>query len=520
MAIVAATVAVIAPLFFVRSLPFTDLPEHVAAMASIAHYGDPAWRIEEHYVIAWTKSQYLLFHLSGAGLTLLLGDAVLAMKVLLAVVAALWVATSRALLRALAIDERVSLLAALLFWNRALVVGFLPYVASIPVLQGTLALFLTTLERPSRRRYALLAVLGVVTFYSHVSALTLLCGIAPLVAYLRLRRIRAAAESLLWLLPAVALAAQWGLSQRFSSGLSTVATADPVGRMAAGRAMRVAGLWVHDIWTSHVDDWIGVAFWCAFAVLLVDGLRVPSSTKTRIGLVPVLVAVALYLLTPFRVGAVVLLNVRLAPVVALFALTGLRSKRVSAVAPPIFALLFVGVLAQSVDNVVQMRRLERDVAGVHELLRALPRGSRLVTLNFDGFDPREAHFAPWIHVGSYARAYGASVTRFSFSDMDHWSLQYRPERAPPKEDGISWGLTPCFFRNSREGDYFDYVLVRGKAKPFASSPPGPVWRVRGTAPEYTLYEKVEGARSPGEVDSDVGPCSDKPSGPPDHTPPK
>ena len=53
------------PLFCVKHLPFTDLPEHVAAMATIARLlpgggGAP-------YVLELGKSQYLLYHLCEIG---------------------------------------------------------------------------------------------------------------------------------------------------------------------------------------------------------------------------------------------------------------------------------------------------------------------------------------------------------------------------------------------------------------------------------------------------------------------
>ena len=121
------------PLFAGAFLPFSDLPEHVAAIAALAHFHDPAWRIAEHYTFALGESQYLLYHLAGAALSLVVGTAERANLILLAATAIAWPYAMRALLRALGRDERLALFACPLFWNHALVIGLLPFVASVPL---------------------------------------------------------------------------------------------------------------------------------------------------------------------------------------------------------------------------------------------------------------------------------------------------------------------------------------------------------------------------------------------------
>ena len=140
-------IATVLPLFAVEHLPFTDLPEHLAVMASLRHWFDPAWRIREHYSIALWQSQYLLYHGLGALGSVVTGSAESANRVLLAVVGVAFPFSLRSLLRATNRDERLALFACPLFWNRALVVGFLPYVASLPLLVYTLALVVRVLKR-------------------------------------------------------------------------------------------------------------------------------------------------------------------------------------------------------------------------------------------------------------------------------------------------------------------------------------------------------------------------------------
>jgi hypothetical protein len=529
------TILAAIPFFLPGLLPLTDVPEHAAAMASIAHWNDDAFRIDEHYRMGWSTSQYLLAHIVGGGLTKLVGSALLACKILFIALAVGWVQSCRSLLRAFELDERVAILSAPLFWNRALVVGFLPYVASLPLLFATLAAYVRTTspktvvadaEHPRRRqlRFVGLAAAGIVIFYTHASAFTLLAAIvgalsarqawtnrgAPSAAGI-LPLVRSAALRVAWLGPAAIFAGVWLGRGKFAVQSASVHDAAEIGTMNPFRSIKLIALYAHDTWTSHLDDWIGVGFWILFLALLVARRRdAHSHHDERLGppgsLVPFAVAFCVYLATPFRVGSGMLLNVRMAPVLAFFALLGLRPVPGLRGTIPIVLSSLLSLL-QCVDNVQQLSKLRRDVVGLEDALATLPKGSRMITLNFSGFDPFAAHFTPWLHVGSYHRAMNGGVASFSFSELTHWSVQYKPESAPPRQGELSWGLRPCLFRNERDGSYFDFVLVRGAINPFKEDPPGPRWKVRTRTEKYVLYEK-DRLRPPvphGET-PDEGPC--------------
>ena len=66
-------------------------------------------------------------------------------------------------------------------------------------------------------------------------------------------------------------------------------------------------------------------------------------------------------------------------------------------------------------------------------------------------------------------------------------------------NGVTWG-NPCMFRNSRDGAYFDYLLVRGDRDPIAEAPPGPSWELIGSARAFHLYRRAAGESRPGEED--------------------
>src|SRR3982751_1515270 len=48
----ALALAGVAALWAGKYLPFTDLPQHVAAIASLRHFGDPAWHVRDYFALS------------------------------------------------------------------------------------------------------------------------------------------------------------------------------------------------------------------------------------------------------------------------------------------------------------------------------------------------------------------------------------------------------------------------------------------------------------------------------------
>jgi hypothetical protein len=228
--------------------------------------------------------------------------------------------------------------------------------------------------------------------------------------------------------------------------------------------------------------------------------------------VPFACALVLYFVAPYRLGAAITLNVRMAPIVALLAVPLLDpgdgpSGRWA------LALASVAALLAPIVNGFEIRRIDIEEAVEPGALfaKAQP-GKRLAALNFRTKSPR-THFAPWPHLGAYYRLGGGGVASWSFSEMHHWSLHYVPEAAPPAH-GAFWEFNPCVFRNAVDGPYYDYVLVRGHVDPFKDKPPGPAWRSIAHQRDYTLYEKTGDEWPPRDAPpGDEGPCKG-PSAPP------
>jgi hypothetical protein len=426
----------VAPLLTTRYLPFTDAPEHAAVMATLAHWRDPIF--SGPYALAWEHAQYLPFHVAGALLTALVGDAELACRLVLAGAGIALPLAFRALLRAAGRDPRLAIFACLVFWSRPLVIGFLPFVCAIPLALYALArVFAGLRPQPTGIGGSVgLGALALVLFATHVSAWTAF-GAAALPLIVAARRWRLA----LAVAPSALAAGLWALAGRVTLGEGSLADAGEISRMGVGRALLAMPTWVFDVWRSHGDDVAAVAWWVGFlaaTALSVRALgRYPGAAVVRLYL-PFAGVLALYLATPFRVGAGLMLNVRLAPLLVLLALLPARlPRRGWRAAVPIGAAL----VASLVGGLAALSACRRERAALGDLdgvLAPIGPGARLLTLNFD-IRPTESHIDPWVHVGAYHRVRRGGVSTFSFSELHHWPLRYRPEAAPPRNRGATWG---------------------------------------------------------------------------------
>jgi hypothetical protein len=521
-ALLVSAIAAVVPLWSARFLPFSDLPEQVAVIATLRHWFDPAWHAREVYTLALGKSQYVLYHVAGALLSVVTNDAELSDRLLLTAAGLSLPYALRTLLRALDRDERLALFGAPAFWSRPLVMGFAPYVASLPVVTLGLALAARQSRSPSPGRAVGLAVLAVALFYLHgdgyvlfavgASALQLALGTS--------RRPLEVARHLWWLAPSAAMAAAWATYGSMGSGGAPLSdSASQVRYEPLGELARELPRWSFDVWKSHVDEWCAAALWVAYAVLALRR-RPAAAGKTagnetageerrvaRAAAVPILCAALAYVALPYRIGAGVMLNVRLAVFLALFAPLLLEPAR-GKIAGACFAVVIAAGLVNAGYAAHEIRAAERaDLGDIDRLLYRVPSGAHVLTLPFHSTSAY-THWAPWTFLGSYARARRGGVASFSFTELSHWPLHYRAGAAPPPKP-LFWTFDACSFRNASDGAYYDYVLSRGNVDPFRDAPPGPRWRKIGESRDVALYAKVDGVTSPPWAVDDRGPCESR-----------
>jgi hypothetical protein len=530
-----SAVATALPLFATRYLPLTDVPEHVAVITTLERLmpggsGAP-------YEVALGHSQYLLYHAVGAVIARVVGDAVLANRLLLAAVAVLWPVATRSLLRAMGRDERLAIFAAMVFWNRATIVGLEPYVASVPLALFALALVVRQTREGTWRRALTIGALGLAAFYTHVSSYVLFASTATALVFAMvvrerrdLARLRAAlrrgAAALAALVPSALAAVVW-----WHAGSLADAGAQPGGvdRMPIAESLGAMPIWTFDVWRSRVDEVCAAAWWSAYALVVVASWRKKAREHGRqhapgawLLWVPFACAAAVYLTTPFRVGGAAMLNVRLAPVLTLFALLwlDLRRDRYGATA---LAVAACAALVSAGNGIREVRRVAREKIGdLDVVLGAMKPGTRVAMLNFERSSPR-THFWPYIFAGSYHRARGGAAASYSFAELPHWPVHYARGSAPP-DHGPFWAFRPCAYRYREDGAFYDYVLVQGDVDVFdgRQGTLGPLFVPIARAGLFVLYEKVDGpprpAASPSLSPSPAPSPPESSAAPPDHGP--
>ena len=498
-------VATALPLWATEHLPFTDLPQHVAAIAALRHWWDPVWRTQDYFTLALSQTQYLLYYLVGAVLAVPLGTAERANLVLLSLTAIAFPYSLRALLRALGLDERLAFFACVLFWSQALLIGFFNYVAAMPLLLWGLALAVRNAEQPTReggrqsRKPALkLALLAVALFYLHLSAFIFFAPAAALASLLLPRpldlraRLREAPRRLLWAAPVVLLGLFW-LAYSPVVHPHSVGWDQPVGIQFEEPAQALKNLTdaLLDIWHGSQDEWCLLALLAAAALLSWPQPRAgeePAKTWRRgIAAAWVALAVLLYFAFPNAIGWLWQLNERYALVFALLAPLLLRPARGLRGAAPLLLVAATALFAAG-NSVVQMRSFESEVGPFDTVLSAALPGKRLFAMMYDQ-NSRFAKFSPFLHFGSYYRARAGGVVAFSFAELPQSPFRYRPENEPPRKPARwEWG-TWRYFNNQVDGVYYDYVLVHGLVDPFAQHPSGPAWHVLAQQGSWALYAK-------------------------------
>jgi len=415
----------------------------------------------------------------------------------------------RSLLRAFGTDERLALLACPLFWCRPLVIGFLPYVASLPVTLFALSRVVAQLREPTRQRAFTLAALAILVFYLHISAyLVLVVVTVALVALVRgsLRQRFEALRSLVWLLPSLVALAAWALLSESDGGPALLAHETAVRYVPQSSLGLFFAVWTHDVWVTHVDEYLAVVFWLVVVWLGTHGRSIePGGTwaiVTRAA--PFICVLVLYLAVPFKIGAGAMLNVRLGVLIALLLLL---VPRPDPGAPSRWAFMLAGAITVvGAGNAAwNIQRSQRELGDLDALLAQITPGARVLALHY----ARESDFtnsSPWVHALAYHRLRAGGVASMSFSEMSHWPIQYRPEARPPKKSVMFWDFEPCLFRNSTDGGYYDVIVTRGGVHPLANDAPGPRWRELVPVGAFRIFERARTERDR-EGGADLGPCA-------------
>ena len=459
---IGCALVVAAPLWLHRWLPIQDLPQHLATLRIVhdVHTGGPEGAV---YAVDMLKTQYVLFYLAGDLLSYVCSVRSAALLFLTAYMVGT-VGAMYALLKELGKDPRLSLLAVPLLTNTQLLIGLLQFLIGLPLTLYGWSLALLYL-RTERRRYGIaLAVVAVLTFYSHIVAFGILViGLAIIAPYSSIRRLL---RFSLTLLPAGLFMLRWAF---FTESGAFV------------RSTVVSGAENKDLWPFHLSfhSIYGIAF---------DTYR--DSADEKIFAEASLVAIALTLLTRRRVrSAISTARWALVPLVCFFLY--FRSEGTNGFLGHIrdrfalfgmFALIplfrmpkgIVGALGTVAMTLISLEtaetfdwhcsRFEREEVGdFDQALDHIAPGKRVAGLILSS-DSKYFSENPFLHYAAYYLVEKGGSVNFSFAGYPHWVYSYRPHMDPlgASPPVFLWEWRPDHIAPREElAPSYDFVLTRG-----------------------------------------------------------
>lgn len=497
------------PLWLVGYLPIEDLPQHLAAIRVLHDFHNPALHFSRYFVVHLGRTQYLAYYVA-ADLLAYVFSVVVANKVLLSVAIIGTPYAMRALLRALGRDERLALFVLPLAWNAHLILGFLNFVAAIPLALAGLAVAVKLRVRWSTRRAVLLGVITVVTFYTHVVPFGFLGLGAALVGVeafdrtlFRRDALRATFKRWLPLGPAVVAVLVWfRTSPAGRSTLGAVLHKNPANGVHATyvtwlHALQDAPNWLTNILVVKADDkllvtWgllvmlaigLGAGAWATDRAAREEDVLCGTLTRRLAWLAPL--AGILYFVTPSGYGWIWPIDARFPLLALVFLIVVLPAQRGWA-----GTLVLAGVAAVAFQSVNLVgwatQKFEKDEVGqLDAAIEHIPEGSRVAGLIFDR-GSRYVRFSPFLHAVAWYQAKRGGAVMFTFADFPESPFSFREDNRPPRVVP-RWEWMPGRVDPARDLGWYQYVLVRGG--------PGMIARQRKTyrlifrSPHWSVWKR-------------------------------
>lgn len=457
----------IVPLWAVDYPAIQDLPQHLAAIRVLHSYSDGAFGLSPYFTVELFRTQYLAYYLAADWLAfpfgVELGNRLLMSACMLATPYAM-----RSFLRARGGNEELALLTLPLLYNAHLILGFLNFLAAIPLCLFGLALALRHQRAPSRSLALALSAVSLVCFYTHVIPFAFL-ALGVVVIHLG-RDVRSLAVGVAPLLPSALAAGAWLVWS--PAGQATVGAASgdagttlgPVFRPLA-QAWDAIPMWMTDVLRSDVDDALLVRFtWLLGAALLLGmGARLMRGAEAvsypwRLTALPLLAAVA-YFVLPESYDWIWPIAPRF-PILCAFLLVAIVPRLPVWIARGLAMCALVLGLMQTRAVTDAFVAFERDEVGeLDAALDAIPQGQRVAGLIFDR-GSRHVKFSPFIHAVAYYQAQKGGAVMFSFADFPQSPFRFRDDNRPPAV-GPRWEWMPERVNPERDLAWYDYVLARG-----------------------------------------------------------
>lgn len=463
------------PIWLTQYPPIQDWPQHLAAVRVIHNFSDPEFGFSEFFRLAPTDTPYLTVYYLAHFLAYIFGVPTALKLVLSLSIAALPIALCR-LGRALGRSGTSALLALPLVYNAHTILGFLNFIAALPLMIAILTLAVRQRTNPRRSRIWILAALLTICFYTHVVPFALaLLGALLVTIDLTVASMR----RLIPLLVVALLVLPWFASS--PAGQTVLAS---VGfRGAAGvapvftpwkEAWTQVPLWLTEVWRGAWDHWILIG-WTVLAVTwpatgIVFRRRYPTSPvqmmATRRLLVLPPLCLAGYFLLPVSYDWIWPINTRFLLLGILLSVPLLGevprpAKYVLAVASGVLAVASAAYISRA------FIAYDEEVGDLQSAIAQIPPRSRVAGLIWSR-GSRVVEFSPFLHSVAYYQAQRGGAVMFTFADFPQSPFHFRTGSRPPQVEP-RWEWMPGRVAPDRDLGWYDWILARGGPKKLASS---------------------------------------------------
>jgi len=475
-----------APAWIVEHPPLQDLPFHVATLRLIHDHGNPAYGFADVYRLNLFGTEYLLYYVIGDVLAFFVGVKAANVLLMCAYLGGTPLAL-RDLLRALDLDERLCLFAVPLAVNVMFCFGLLPFVFGFPLMFLSLAAAARHFRRPTRSRGIALAVLAIVTFYTHILPFALL-GLGCIAMFPWRdpgKWVRAGAPLAVSLL----LVAWWVLGSKAGGGaMAGLKNQHPFAPMDS--AIEQVPRWSTNFLRDHSDQfWIVVLALVAMASQgLSAGDRDRGSPMARGWFVLPVACVVAYLSLGDMLGDVWMFGQRFAVPALLTSIPLLRIPRGGRGIAVTLVALGVSV-ASTVNTCKHFIDFERNEVGdLDGAIESMQPRKHVAGLIYDRrSNVMSDLYAPFLHFASYYQVEKGGVVQFAYTGFPHWPVQYQPGKFPPSTPlRLRWEWTPEQVPMGELYPYYDYVLTRGEG----FRPPANAFRPSFHSGKWTVWERV------------------------------
>jgi hypothetical protein len=484
----ALTIAALVPVWHQRMLPMLDTPDHLALARAWHSYGDPSYRIAEHYLLRLRVVPYMAFY-GLLHLLLYVSSIEVANKLILSLYLVVFPLSVLSLARALGRSRWLALGAFALAFNPGWIYGFSSYLLGTACVFFGLAALARWLDEGRPRDAALLCATTLLAYFAHVMAWALFGVAALALVAVELRRLRRCAIACALMAPSLLPAAWAWLQEKHEHAYMN--RGDHL--VAVWRGLSVSFLEfpkrILELFPGPLDMCV-LATLAATTLALLVWPRPPSDERgtRRLGAMLGVLAVA-YLALPYHIRKPMewwyvspRLPALMAPLILLLPAIELPRRRAWVMAPAALAFLVL---------VTHLTRLYGDFnrrnIGFMRLVDKVPRGSAALVLARgliagdaeSSSDPATSAPVYW-HFMSWPMALKGGFSPYLFDQ----GIPVRPRPGLPyhnvaKTDVLDFGKAP----------EFEWYIVRNTE----GSLPADRVRIEAVDGDWTLYHRFAGA---------------------------